>query len=258
MAVQVHSPRGICARPPLSASRSQERGPSEERGPSALAARGLAVWVTPEPGSEIDPDVLVRAARLLLERALKFAPEAEVHWPAAGAATSAVGTSPAGTPPGEGAPAGPGGGTPAPSSSTTEDSPHTDDDGASPSRGRPASRRLAGSHPLPDRSAMWLLTSPRTRSCWTASRVNLTGVEYKVLRYLVENCSRAIGREELQHFLDSFESPGASTRAIDVYVGRVRRKLGNARHAVATVRGGGYQFVPGSCATVRGPAEYSI
>ena len=90
------------------------------------------------------------------------------------------------------------------------------------------------------------------------SRVNLTGVEYKVLRYLVENCSRAIGREELQHFLDSFESPGASTRAIDVYVGRVRRKLGNARHAVATVRGGGYQFVPGSCATVRGPAEYSI
>ncbi|NUS35195.1 MAG: winged helix-turn-helix domain-containing protein, partial [Pseudarthrobacter sp.] len=43
-----------------------------------------------------------------------------------------------------------------------------------------------------------------------------------------------------------------------VYVGRIRRKLGNARHAVATVRGGGYQFVPGPHAAVRGPAEYCI
>jgi len=88
--------------------------------------------------------------------------------------------------------------------------------------------------------------------------VPLTGVEYRVLRYLVENCSRAVGRDELQQYLDSFESPGASTRAIDVYVGRVRRKLGNARHAVATVRGGGYRFMPDARATVRGPAEYCI
>jgi DNA-binding response OmpR family regulator len=88
--------------------------------------------------------------------------------------------------------------------------------------------------------------------------VPLTGVEYKVLRYLVTHLSRTVGREELQEFLDSFETPGASARSIDVYVGRIRRKLGNARHAVATVRGGGYQFMPGSCATVRGPAEYCI
>ena len=257
MAVQVHSPRGICTRAPLSASRSQERGPSVDRGPSALAARGLAVWVTPEPGSEIAPDVLVRAARLLLERALKFAPEAEVHWPAAGAATSAVGTSPAGTPPGEGAPAGPDGGTPAPSSSATEDSPHTDDDGASHFP-RPAGLPPAGLPPVAGPVSRVAVDLAADQVLLDGRRVNLTGVEYKVLRYLVENCSRAIGREELQHFLDSFESPGASTRAIDVYVGRVRRKLGNARHAVATVRGGGYQFVPGACATVRGPAEYSI
>jgi two-component system OmpR family response regulator len=244
MAVQVHSPRGICARPALRAD------PARGRDQSALAARGLAVWVTPEPGSEIDPDLLARAARLLLERALKFAPEAEVHWPAAGAATSAVGTPPAGAPPGEGAPAGPDGGTPAPSSSATEDSPHTDDDGASfPPAGLPP---VAGtvSRVAVDLAADQVLLDGRP--------VNLTGVEFKVLRYLVENCSRAIGREELQHFLESFESPGASARSIDVYVGRVRRKLGNARHAVATVRGGGYQFVPGACATVRGPAEYSI
>jgi DNA-binding response OmpR family regulator len=88
--------------------------------------------------------------------------------------------------------------------------------------------------------------------------VPLTGVEFKVLRYLVTHLSRTVSREELQGFLDSFETPGASARSIDVYVGRIRRKLGNARHAVATVRGGGYQFVPGQCATVRGPAEYCI
>ena len=80
----------------------------------------------------------------------------------------------------------------------------------------------------------------------------------QALRYLVENCSRTIGREELQQFLDSFDNPGAATRSIDVYVGRVRRKLRGGRHAIATVRGGGYQFVPGPAATVRGPAEYSI
>ncbi|MBT2532724.1 winged helix-turn-helix transcriptional regulator [Arthrobacter sp. ISL-48] len=89
-------------------------------------------------------------------------------------------------------------------------------------------------------------------------KVPFTGVEFKLLRYLVENCSRAIDRSELQQFLESFETPGASLRAMDVYVGRVRRKLGNASHAVTTVRGRGYQFIPGPCATIRGPAEYCI
>ena len=59
-------------------------------------------------------------------------------------------------------------------------------------------------------------------------------------------------------FLESLECPGAAFRSIDVYVGRIRRKLGSARHAIATVRGGGYQFVPGPGSTVRGPAEYCI
>ena len=88
--------------------------------------------------------------------------------------------------------------------------------------------------------------------------VALTGVEYKVLRYLVTHLSRTVGREELQEFLESLDFPGATARSIDVYVGRIRKKLGTARHAVATVRGGGYQFVPGPHAAVRGPAEYCI
>jgi two-component system OmpR family response regulator len=248
MAVHAHTPapRVRCAPVPGAAPRSAPSLKARSLKTPSLKARGLAVWVTVGAGQEVDEAVLARAAELVLARALKIAPEAEVHWPAAGAATSDVGMSPAGMLPGEGAPAGPDGGTPAPSSSSTEDSPQTDDDGASllpPSPG-PVSRvavDLAAGEVLLD-----------------GERVGLTGVEFKLLRYLVENCSRAIGRDELRQFLESFDSPGAATRSIDVYVGRVRRKLRGGRHAIATVRGGGYQFIPGPAATVRGPAEYSI
>lgn len=239
MAVHAHTPapRGRCA--------PAARRPAAPAAPS-LKARGLAVWVTVGAGQEIDQAVLARAAELVLARALKIAPEAEVHWPAARAATSDVGGSPAGMPPGEGAPAGPDGGTPAPSSSSPEDSPHMDDDGAShlpPSRG--AVSRVA-------------VDLAKGEVLLDGKAVSLTGVEFTLLRYLVENCSRTISREELQHFLERFDNPGAAPRSIDVYVGRVRRKLRGGRHAIATVRGGGYRFVPGPAATVRGPAEYSI
>lgn len=209
MAVQVHSPRGACAAAP------------------ALKARGLAVWVTPGDGEEIDDAVMARAAELLLARALRIAPEAEVHvWPAAGAATYDD--------------ADDSGDTGAGGSGTDGD-----DDGTQlpPSAG-PAS------HVAVDLAKGEVLLD--------GQRVPLTGVEFKLLRYLVENCSRAISREELRLFLESFDSPGAASRSIDVYVGRVRRKLHRARHAIATVRGGGYQFIPGPYAKVRGPAEYCI
>lgn len=223
MAAEAHHPRTV-ARPGF---------PVKEAAAHGGAARGLAVWVVPEEGTS--PELLARAAQVVLARALETAPEAEVHWPAAGAPTT-----------GSSAPAE---GTAADSSRTpspAEDPGGTDADGGTrlpPSAG-PLSRVAV------DLAAETVLLDGRT--------VPLTGVEYKVLRYLVTHLSRAVGREELQEFLESLDFPGASARAIDVYVGRIRRKLGNARHAVATVRGGGYQFIPGPHATVRGPAEYSI
>ncbi len=228
MAVQVHSPRGICVRPAL------------QNAPPALRARGLAVWVMPGPGQEIDAEVLVRAARLTLERALKFAPEAEVHWPAAGADSSAAGTDADPT-----------------ENARTEVDPTEKDDQEKEADG---GRQLppSGLPPVAGTVHRVSVDLAAAQVLLDGTPVGLTGVEYRVLRYLVENCSRPVGREELQEFLESFESPGAAARSIDVYVGRVRRKLGNARHAVATVRGGGYQFIPGASATVRGPAEYSI
>ncbi|MGF9650471.1 winged helix-turn-helix domain-containing protein [Pseudarthrobacter oxydans] len=228
MAVEAHHPRTV-ARPMLAV-----RGAAAP----AAAARGLAVWVVPEEGTS--PELLARAAQLVLARALETAPEAEVHWPAAGAPTSGVSATAEGAADDSSQP---------PSAAENPGGPgqaHGDDDGGTrlpPSAG-PVSRVAV------DLAADAVLLDGRP--------VPLTGVEFKVLRYLVTHLSRTVGREELQQFLDSFETPGASARSIDVYVGRIRRKLGNARHAVATVRGGGYRFVPGQRATVRGPAEYCI
>ena len=230
MATEVHSPRGPSAR--------REPGPAS--GPR-LRAHGLAVWVTPGGGRDIDDADMARAAQLLLAHALKIAPEADVQvWPAAGAATPAD----LGTPAPRPTPAG--GGTPVPPPSAAEESPEEGNDGATR---------------LPPSAGPACLVSVDLAAAEVhldGKRVPLTGVEFKLLRYLVENCSHAVGREELRLFLESFDSPAAASRSIDVYVGRVRRKLRGGRHAIATVRGGGYQFVPGPHTKVRGPAEYSI
>jgi DNA-binding response OmpR family regulator len=211
MAVNVHAPYGkLPAR--LNPSRHQpSSGPSVLR--PGLQPRGLAVWVQPGEGQEIDPEVWARAAEAVLARARKLAPEAEVLlWPAAGAATSSDASPP-----------------------------------VAPSPASLAGRRSSVAVDLAA-DTVFLDGVP----------VSFTAMEHSLLRYLVQNLSRAIPREELQRFLESLDCPGAAFRSIDVYVGRVRRKLGSARHVIATVRGGGYQFVPGPGSTVRGPAEYCI
>jgi two-component system OmpR family response regulator len=231
MAVEAHHPR---------AAYRARMAPGPRMEQPKAAARGLAVWVVPEEGTS--PELLAHAARMVLARALETAPEAEVHWPAAGAATPGFAAD------AEGAAAD---SSQAPSASEAPGTaqspaalPVADGGTRLPPSAGPVSRMAV------DLAADRVLLDGRP--------VALTGVEFKVLRYLVTHLSRTVAREELQDFLDSFETPGASARSIDVYVGRIRRKLGNARHAVATVRGGGYRFMPGQCATVRGPAEYCI
>ncbi|WAH95599.1 winged helix-turn-helix domain-containing protein [Arthrobacter sp. MMS18-M83] len=225
MAVNVHAPYGqLPAR--LNASRHQAARPSALR--PGLHPRGLALWVQPGEGREIDPEVWARAAEAVLARARKLAPGAEVLlWPAAGAATSGdSGASDGGTP------------------------PEASDAGTRPAAPSPVSLAGRRSSVAVDLAAHTVLLD--------GVPVSFTAMEHSLLRYLVENLSRAIPREELQRFLESLDCPGAAFRSIDVYVGRVRRKLGSARHVIATVRGGGYQFVPGPGSTVRGPAEYCI
>jgi len=250
MAVNAYGP------PPFRdpAARAMGRRPGLKTQPG-LSARGLALWVNPAEGDEIDPAVWERAARLVLARAMKLAPEAEVRiWPAIGAEHSGVGDTSWGGTPQEAADAGT-----HPSLSLAE----ALGDGPAPIDGQDRDAEGGGSTAvepvmLAGRRSQLAIDLAAEVVLLDGEPVAFTGMEYKLLRYLVVNCSRAISREELQRFLESFDLPGAAFRSIDVYVGRVRRKLGSARHTVATVRGGGYQFVPGPYATVRGPAEYSI
>jgi two-component system, OmpR family, response regulator len=215
------------------------------------AARGLAVWLVPEDG--VSPEVLAHAAHMVLTRALETAPEAEVHWPAAGATMSRVSAH------AEGAAA---------DSSrvpSTAESPGStaDHDGASQAIASLAlSAGTSAAKPLGAPAAVQMsnigIDLAANQVLLDGERVALTDVEFRLLRYLVQHCSRTVEREELRAFLESLHFPGATARSIDVYVGRIRRKFGNARHAIATVRRGGYRFIPGPHATVRGPAEYSI
>lgn len=242
--------------------RPSRPGTARQQGQNAtgLSARGLALWVNPAEGDPVDPEIWDRAARLVLARAMKLAPEAEVRiWPAIGAEHSGVGDASWGGTPQEAADAGnhppqPGSMALAEALANARSAAESDGGNSTSDGGSTAVEPVT----LAARRSQLAIDLAAEVVLLDGEPVAFTGMEYKLLRYLVVNCSRAIGREELQRFLESFDLPGAAFRSIDVYVGRVRRKLGSARYTVATVRGGGYQFVPGPYATVRGPAEYSI
>jgi two-component system OmpR family response regulator len=79
----------------------------------------------------------------------------------------------------------------------------------------------------------------------TASRrardINLLPREFQLLEYLVRNAGRVVSRTMLlQHVWDLHFDP--TTNIIDVYVGRVRRKVDDSQSypLIHTVRGVGY------------------
>ncbi|HAP89130.1 MAG TPA: winged helix family transcriptional regulator [Arthrobacter bacterium] len=223
MAVNVHAPY-----PRLRPGSRPGTAPGLQPG---LQPRGLAVWLQPCEGQDIDPAVWAQAAKAVLARARRLAPDAEVFLSAA-TGTSDVDDSDA-------------------SDGGTEVSETASDAGHGPAAVNPPVS-LAG------RRSIVAVDLAADTVLLDGVPVSFTSMEYTLLRYLVENQSRPIRREELQSVLESLDCTGAAFRSIDVYIGRVRRKLGSARHAIATVRGGGYQFVPGPGSTVRGPAEYCI
>jgi two-component system phosphate regulon response regulator PhoB len=72
-------------------------------------------------------------------------------------------------------------------------------------------------------------------------RVNLTSIEFKLLRTLVQRRGRVQGRDRLLNDVWGYESV-IDTRTVDTHVRRLREKLGKAGDAVETVRGFGYRF----------------
>lgn len=71
--------------------------------------------------------------------------------------------------------------------------------------------------------------------------VPLTTREYALLEYLARHAGRVVGRAELtEHVWDANHDPASN--ALEVYIGRVRRKLdqGGGRSLLHTRRGAGY------------------
>jgi two-component system, OmpR family, alkaline phosphatase synthesis response regulator PhoP len=72
--------------------------------------------------------------------------------------------------------------------------------------------------------------------------VRLTRREFELLRYLVQNKNRVVSRDRLLERVWGYERL-VETRSVDVHVGRLRTKLGNAGRQIETVIGLGYRFV---------------
>jgi two-component system, OmpR family, alkaline phosphatase synthesis response regulator PhoP len=70
--------------------------------------------------------------------------------------------------------------------------------------------------------------------------VELTAVEFDLLRVLAESRGRVLTREQLLEAVWGVTYYG-EMRVVDVHLGHIRRKLGSEK-IVTTVRGVGYRF----------------
>ena len=82
------------------------------------------------------------------------------------------------------------------------------------------------------------------RATVKSQELDLTPTEFRLLECLLRQPGRAFTRSQL---MDSAIEEGALVleRTIDVHIKSLRRKLGNARDYIETVRGVGYRFCEG-------------
>jgi two-component system alkaline phosphatase synthesis response regulator PhoP len=79
-----------------------------------------------------------------------------------------------------------------------------------------------------------------SRQVWLDEQlVDLTPIEFELLKTLAEHRGLVMGREQLIEKVWGYGEYG-ETRTIDVHVGHLRRKLGGAY--ITTIRGVGYRF----------------
>jgi two-component system, OmpR family, alkaline phosphatase synthesis response regulator PhoP len=72
--------------------------------------------------------------------------------------------------------------------------------------------------------------------------IRLTRREFELLRYLVQNKNRVVSRDRLLERVWGYDRL-VETRSVDVHVGRLRGKLGEAARQIETVVGLGYRFI---------------
>jgi two-component system alkaline phosphatase synthesis response regulator PhoP len=80
------------------------------------------------------------------------------------------------------------------------------------------------------------------RQTWVDDRLlDLTAMEFDLLRTLAEHRGLVLSREQLLEKVWETNFFG-DLRVVDVHIGHLRQKLGDAGSLVATVRGAGYRF----------------
>lgn len=80
------------------------------------------------------------------------------------------------------------------------------------------------------------------RQAWAdGARLDLTAIEFDLLRTLAEHRGLVLSREQLLEKV--WETTYFSDmRVVDVHIGHLRQKMGEASSLLATVRGAGYRF----------------
>jgi DNA-binding response OmpR family regulator len=72
-------------------------------------------------------------------------------------------------------------------------------------------------------------------------QLGLTAMECEVLEQLMRSCGRVVSRDQLSLHLYSRPAT-AFDRSVDTHVSRIRRKMGEGRSLILSVRGTGYQL----------------
>ena len=72
-------------------------------------------------------------------------------------------------------------------------------------------------------------------------KLDLTGLEFKLLAMLMESHGRSLSRETLLRSVWGYRNVSDS-RTVDTHMRRLRRKLGPHADLLETVRGKGYRF----------------
>jgi DNA-binding response OmpR family regulator len=110
-------------------------------------------------------------------------------------------------------------------------------------------RALARRH-LEDRSAKLevgqLIVDTAARELIVAGQpVRLTAKEFALLEYLVHHPRHVLSRGQIEEHVWNYDFQGGSN-LVDVYVGRIRRRLreAGAHDKIVTLRGVGYRFDP--------------
>jgi two-component system response regulator CpxR len=80
------------------------------------------------------------------------------------------------------------------------------------------------------------------REAWVDGRpVELTGLEFDILEFLVRQAGQLVSRDQLMTVLYQREA-NPFERSLDVHISHLRKKLAGHRDLIRTVRGSGYMF----------------